>query len=137
MELAGHFLDRYRTGRPLRLSTAAADAMATYDWPGNVRELERAIERAVTLAEGDGIALDDLPASVRGAYSSALGPSLRQSDTLRVWASRYVRLIVDRCDGNKRAAGRALGISHHTLQSYLRVPLVQDGGGAARPAIDV
>jgi DNA-binding NtrC family response regulator len=123
IELAGYFLDRYRAGRSLRLSAAASDAMATYDWPGNVRELERTIERAVTLAQGDVIELDDLPPAVGGAYSTALGPALARTDNLRLWACRYVRVIVDRCHGNKRAACRALGISYHTLQAYLRVPL--------------
>jgi DNA-binding NtrC family response regulator len=137
IELANYFLDRYRAGRSLRLSPAATDVIVTYDWPGNVRELERTIERAVTLAEGDVIALDDLPAPVRGEYSSALGPSLTHNDTLRVWASRYARLMVDRCHGNKRAACRALGISYHTLQAYLRVPLVEDRCEAGVPAIEV
>jgi DNA-binding NtrC family response regulator len=102
--------------------------MATYEWPGNVRELERTIERAVTLAEGDVIELDDLPAAVRRSYSTALGPSLSRNENLRLWASRYVRLIVHRCQGNKRAACRALGISYHTLQGYLRVPLIENPG---------
>jgi DNA-binding NtrC family response regulator len=124
MELACHFLGRYKGGRSLRLSAAAADAMATYDWPGNVRELERTMERAVTLAEGEVIELDDLPPAVRGAYSTTLGPALRRTDNLRLWACRYVRVILDRCHGNKRAACRALGISYHTLQAYLRVPLI-------------
>ena len=95
----------------------------SYRWPGNVRELERLIERAVTLIESDVIELDDLPPAVRGDHAVALGPSLRRNDTLRAWASRYVRLIVDRCDGNKREAGRILAISYHTLQAYLRFPI--------------
>jgi two-component system, NtrC family, response regulator HydG len=133
MELASYFMDRFRAGRALRLSAAAADAMVTYDWPGNVRELERTMERAVTLAQGDLIALDDLPARVRGAYSAALGPSLARTDTLRVWACRYARLIVDRCQGNKRAACRVLGISYHTLQAYLRVSLIEERREAESP----
>jgi DNA-binding NtrC family response regulator len=136
LELAGHFLDRYRGGRSLRLSVAAADAMATYEWPGNVRELERTMERVVALAEGELIELDDLPPAVRGAYSTALGPALKHTDTLRVWACRYVRLILDRCQGNKRAACRALGISYHTLQSYLRVPLIADGCQTDTPGVE-
>ena len=127
-ELTDYFLDRYRVGRSLRLSATAVDAMATYEWPGNVRELERTIERAVTLAEGDVIELDDLPAAVRREYSTALGPSLSRNEKLRSWASRYVRLIVHRCQGNKRAACRVLGISYHTLQGYLRVPLIENPG---------
>jgi len=127
LELAGYFLHRYRAVRTLRLSAAAADAMVTYQWPGNVRELERSMERAVALAHGDVVELGDLPAAVRAEYSAALGPSLERTEQLRTWASRYVRMIVSRCHGNKRAATRALGISYHTLQGYLRTALNEQG----------
>jgi transcriptional regulator with PAS, ATPase and Fis domain len=122
-ELAHHFLERYRSTRPLTMSAAAADALMTYDWPGNVRELERLMERAVTLVESDVIGLDDLPPAVRGDYAATLGPSLQRNDSLRAWASRYARLVLDRCHGNKREACSALDISYHTLQSYLRFPV--------------
>jgi DNA-binding NtrC family response regulator len=103
-----------------------------YDWPGNVRELERLMERAVALADTDVIELDDLPPAVRGDYGTALGPSLRRNDTLRAWASRYARLVLDRCEGNKREACRVLDISYHTLQSYLRFPVHDSGESAER-----
>ena len=60
---------------------------------------------------------------MRGDYVTALGPSLRRNDSLRAWASRYARLVLERCEGNKREACRALDISYHTLQSYLRFPV--------------
>jgi DNA-binding NtrC family response regulator len=120
LELAAYFLDRHRTVRPLRLSAAAAQALMDYHWPGNVRELERLIERTVALAETDVIDVDDLPPTIQGDYSAALGPSLRRKETLRVWATRYARLVLDRCNGNKREACRVLGISYHTLQAYLK-----------------
>jgi DNA-binding NtrC family response regulator len=40
--------------------------------------------------------------------------------TLREWACRYVRVVLQRCDGNKSKASRILGISTHTLTTYLR-----------------
>jgi DNA-binding NtrC family response regulator len=120
LELAQYFLDRHRSTRPLRLSPAAADALIAYDWPGNVRELERLIERAVALAESEVVDLTDLPVSVRGEYDQVIGPSLARNETMRAWGSRYARLVVHRCDGNKRKACRVLGISYHTLQAYLR-----------------
>jgi transcriptional regulator with PAS, ATPase and Fis domain len=122
IELAQYFLERHRATRPLRLTPAAADALVTHEWPGNVRELERLMERAVTLAGSDVVELDDLPATIRGDYAAALGPSLRRNDTLRAWASRYARLVLDRSQGNKREACRILNISYHTLNSYLRFP---------------
>jgi DNA-binding NtrC family response regulator len=127
LELALYFLERHRSTRALRLSSAASDALMAYDWPGNVRELERLMERAVALADTDVIELDDLPPVVRGDYGTALGPSMRRNDTLRAWASRYVRLVLERCQGNKREACRSLDISYHTLQSYLRFPVHDPG----------
>lgn len=141
LELAAYFLERHRSTRVLKLSPAAADALVTYQWPGNVRELERLMERAVTLAASDTIELDDLPSTVRGDYAAAVAPSLKRNDTLRAWGSRYARLILERCQGNKREACRVLNISYHTLQAYLRFPLdhpaaagiwtdeLSDGGG--------
>jgi len=126
--LADFFLERHRVGREWRLSTAAADALMVYDWPGNVRELERLIERAVTVASGDLIELEDLPPLVRGESVAVLGPSLRCNDTMRAWGSRYARLVLDRSSGNKREACRVLGISYHTLQAYLRYPAYEPRG---------
>lgn len=119
-ELARYFLDRHRQPHLLRLSTAAAEALVSHDWPGNVRELQRLIERAVALAESDVIELDDLPPAVRGAYAENVVPSLRRNDTMRAWGARYARLVLERCQGNKREACRVLDISYHTLGAYLQ-----------------
>jgi transcriptional regulator with AAA-type ATPase domain len=47
-------------------------------------------------------------------------PSLREREGMRAWASRYARLVLERCGNNKRRACRELGISYHTLQAHLR-----------------
>ena len=120
LELARYFLDRHRPTRSLRLSAAAAEALVSYQWPGNVRELERLIERAVALSESEVIEVDDLPATVRGDHVAVVGPSLQRGETMRAWGSRYAHLVLERCAGNKRKACRALGISYHTLQAYLK-----------------
>ena len=125
--LAAHFLDRHRSLRRVQLSVSAMDALINYGWPGNVRELERLVERAVALTEGDTIELDDLPPAVRGDFTAAVHPSLERQETLRVWAARYSRLVLERCQGNKREACRVLGISYHTLQTYVRLLPPQGG----------
>src|SRR5262249_57361583 len=56
--LARFFVDRFCRDlkkKPLLLSDAAREVLATYAWPGNVRELQNCIERAVILADGDAI----------------------------------------------------------------------------------
>ncbi len=85
-----------------------------------MRELERLIERVVALARSTQIELDDLPPQVRGQYREVLAPALAASDSMRAWASRYARLVFERCGRNKRQASRLLDISYHTLDAYLR-----------------
>ena len=118
--LASHFLDRHRATRQLALSDGALDALRVYDWPGNVRELERLIERAVALTAGHQLELDDLPPQVRGEYREVLAPSVAAGDSMRAWASRYARIVFERCGRNKRLAAKRLEISYHTLDAYLR-----------------
>ncbi|HUE89968.1 MAG TPA: sigma 54-interacting transcriptional regulator [Vicinamibacterales bacterium] len=120
MELALYFLSRHGGRRRLLISPAASDALLSYDWPGNVRELERMVEGAIATCDGGHISLDDLPIALRGAYGDVLMPSVHANETMRAWGSRYARLILERCDRNKRRACSVLGISYHTLNAYLK-----------------
>src|SRR6187402_998169 len=61
--LATFFLRRFAGELKKRVDGVAPDALKLlmrYNWPGNIRELENAIERAMLLAEGSHIAVDDL-----------------------------------------------------------------------------
>jgi DNA-binding NtrC family response regulator len=140
LELAEYFLERHRDFRRLRLSQAASDALLAYRWPGNVRELERVMERAIALADSDRLQLDDLPPALLDGYTPVLLPSFRQFESMRTWGSRYARMVLERCDNNKRQTCRELGISYHTLNAYLRFrpdhvaglpPAKQAGAGRA------
>ena len=46
-------------------------------------------------------------------------PSVQASDTMRAWGSRYARLVLEKCERNKRQACDVLDISYHTLNAYL------------------
>jgi len=93
------------------------------------------------MADSDVLDLPDLPEAIRGDYT-AMAHSVDRQDTMRSWATRYARLVLDRCGGNKRHACRVLDISYHTLQSYLRTPLYEPAAPrsfdrAAPPPIEV
>jgi len=117
--LIEHFLERYRSVRRVRVSRSAMEVLQAGEWPGNVRQLERVIERAVTLASGPVIDVADLPAVVTGEFGSVVVEATASNDTMRAWGSRYARIVLDRCRGNKRKACRVLGISYHTLEGHL------------------
>ncbi len=120
LELTQYFLARHEGRGRLSVTPAAIDALIAYDWPGNVRELERMIEGAIATAESRQIRVDDLPVSLRGEYAAHLVPVYQLGDSMRAWGSRYARLVLERNAGNKRQACRALDISYHTLNAYLR-----------------
>ena len=63
-ELVRHFLARFAAEEGKRIARVSAEALAlltAYRWPGNVRQLENAVFRAVVLAEGDEIGVDEFP----------------------------------------------------------------------------
>ncbi len=63
-DLVRHFLARIAAEEGKRVRSISGEALALlgrYRWPGNVRQLENAVFRAVVLAEGDGIGIDEFP----------------------------------------------------------------------------
>lgn len=65
--LFNHFLSKSneRNGKEVRMTSDFLDFMMKYAWPGNVREMQNLVERMVILAEGDRLALADLPVNIR------------------------------------------------------------------------
>ncbi len=63
--LLRHFMARFAAeeNRPqLRAITPQAEAaLCAFDWPGNIRQLENAVFRAVVLAEGETLTLEEFP----------------------------------------------------------------------------
>ena len=118
--LANHFLSNW-SGPDipvLKLSEEALSALERYAFPGNVRELENILERAMTLADGEFIAVSDLGLP----HSSASTPSTmhygRQSldDYLALVEIETIEDALRQADGNKTAAARLLGLKFGALR---------------------
>jgi len=78
-ELAVYFLNLHaqQSGSLVNhLDPETVEALVAYDWPGNIRELENVLERAVVLAEGPAVTLDDLPPELRQPSRRRLRPRL-------------------------------------------------------------
>jgi DNA-binding NtrC family response regulator len=74
-ELARHFLTRIAAeeGKRVRgISARAMTLLAAHRWPGNVRQLENAVFRAVVLADGDEVGVDEFPQIASQVSSDAL-----------------------------------------------------------------
>ena len=148
--LAGHFCERTRrslgTG-PVRISSAAQQALEAYAWPGNVRELENVISRAVLRAmvrtgpdqtlvlepqllgeefHGESVTAARLPTSAQAPAERALGVWL--DGPLRDSTERFQRECVLRAlaahDGVWAQAAAQLGMhraNFHRLAKRLGI----------------
>jgi transcriptional regulator with GAF, ATPase, and Fis domain len=134
-----HFLEHYkqRTGRFVSgISKPALEALISYDWPGNVRELENAVERAVIIAAGRQIELDDLPAAI-GNVAAERQATLRVERAQAASEGRSTKLEIDvpssmdeierhaieatldYTSGDKTRAARLLNIGRKTIYRKL------------------
>jgi DNA-binding NtrC family response regulator len=118
--LAAIFLAAQR--RRATLAPESVEALLAHSWPGNVRELEHVIERAVLLAHGDVITVEDLALRGRDA------PRKLEDMTL----DEVERYLIERAlaahGGNVSEAARALGLSRSAL--YRRLQSLGVRGGA-------
>ena len=101
------------------ISPEAADQLLRYAWPGNVRELENAMERAVALAPGERVELDDLPEEVRQAFVAPhLVPgAVRSLDEIE---REYILASLERNGGNQTHTAQQLRIGSATLYRKLK-----------------
>ncbi|HEX8746667.1 MAG TPA: sigma 54-interacting transcriptional regulator [Pyrinomonadaceae bacterium] len=140
-----HFLEHYKqkTGRFISgISKEAIAALMSYEWPGNVRELENAIERAVIIASGRQIELDDLPEAIsrrpleersrlRGERARAANEGRSVKLEINVPSAmdeierRAIEATLDYTAGDKTRAARSLGIGRKTL--YRKLQQYSDG----------
>ena len=134
-----HFLERYqqKTGRNVTgLAKDALHALIAYDWPGNVRELENAVERAVIIASGRAVELEDLPEAVshvalnsRSTLRAARVHAARTGESTALEISlpatmddierQAIAATLDYTNGDKTRAARTLGIGRKTLYRKL------------------
>ena len=72
------FSDDYKRGS-MTLREDALRAIENHPWPGNVRELENCIKRAVIMADGNQITLEDVGLAVAGEGEELVVLDLRQA----------------------------------------------------------
>jgi NtrC-family two-component system response regulator AlgB len=116
--------------RPIKdFTSAAMAAIQRYPWPGNLRELRNVIERAVILATGEKIDVNDFPDNLRGVQSS--GASIGNRVSLEELEREHILRIVE-IAGSMEEAAQILGIDPATL--YRKRKRYAELAEQARPA---
>ena len=118
-----------------QLSPEASRALEEYGFPGNVRELENILERAMALADGDVIQVDDLqlprheprPAATapdHGVDPSRISPYDTASSALPSYIEEIERAAIQQAlqenRYNKTRTAAALGITFRALRYKLK-----------------
>jgi DNA-binding NtrC family response regulator len=132
--IANHFLRHYSQvfQKPIdAIEPDAIEMLQSYAWPGNVRELENIMQRAIILAPGQTIRVEDLNLNVQeeeraesfddvvniGDYQ----PSSTFERQLQDYKIKLAMTAVRENNGNKSLAARRLGISRAYLHRLIRV----------------
>src|ERR687896_949753 len=123
--LIDYFLKKHTKNTSRLITGLTAETrklMLEYSWPGNVRQLESAIERAILLAEGDQITLEDLPTEVR----QEAGPAAEGAFKLPAEGINFedvernlITQAMEQTDYNITKAAKLLGLTFRTLQYRL------------------
>jgi two-component system response regulator AtoC len=112
--LADHFLHKFNKAykKDIRgFSTDARAMLAQYEFPGNIRELENIVARAVALADGTEIQLEDLPPFLIGLRS----PPDSGLQSLEEMERAHIAKVLRSVGGRRDRAASILGITRSTL----------------------
>ena len=119
--LARVLLERFASQlkRPIKgFTPQAIEAIEAYGWPGNVRELENRVKRAVIMADGTQITLEDLELPSQEGDVAQEPFNLRE---VREKAeSRAILRAMARTDGNVSKTSELLGVTRPTLYNLMK-----------------
>jgi transcriptional regulator with GAF, ATPase, and Fis domain len=117
--LVNFFLSKFakKLGKDVRgVSQKGMDSLIQYDWPGNVRELQNVIERAVVLATGSIVHIEESLVRANGdAEKSPL-------ETLENVEREHILRALSETDWvihGKKGAAEVLGMNPSTLRSRM------------------
>ena len=141
--LAEFFMQKHQIapGKAKVLTPETIKVLRAYDWPGNVRELENAIQRAITLSQGDKIFPDALPPQIfKPGHGVGLSfenfleekladlvdrmGGLETGDIYSLVIQRVekplITLVMKKTEGNQVRAANLLGINRNTLRKKIK-----------------
>jgi Nif-specific regulatory protein len=130
--LAMYFLKKHskEMGREMHgFLPDALKALTAYHWPGNIRELENEVKRAIVVATGHEIHVQDLSESIleerlivpeSDVGGSKSGDKQSLKDRVTNLEIQMIRDAMGQTQNDKRRAARLLGLSHQGLLNKLK-----------------
>lgn len=126
--LVDHFLEHHQSASDRRVTGVAPDvleALRAYAWPGNVRQLRNVVRRALVVASGPVLRLEDLPGEVASrkdeGATTASGAffDARDEHQDRFEKEYLVRMLRD-CLGDVSEAARRADMPRGTIYRLMK-----------------
>jgi DNA-binding NtrC family response regulator len=118
--LVNYYVDSYNTEfrkRITRVTPAAMERLKSYGWPGNIRELRNAVERAILLADGNELTVEDFPLGTGSATALGEGVELPANGiSLDDLERSLVVQALERSGWNQTRAATLLGLNRDQIR---------------------
>jgi DNA-binding NtrC family response regulator len=114
--IAKYFLNKYTQSMNKNVTDFSPQALKMftgYDWPGNIREVRNVVERAMVVAKGNQIQIDDLSFPFLASSTPTVGESLEDVE------KEQIAKILTQTKGNIAQAADILKISRLTLYNKI------------------
>lgn len=114
--IARYFLGKYAQAMNKNVTDFSPEAMEMfigYDWPGNVREVRNVVERAMVVAKGTQIQVDDISFPFPYSATPSGGESLEEVE------KNHILKILNQTNGNIAQAADILKISRLTIYNKI------------------
>ncbi len=129
--MVNFFLSKFSksVGKEIRgLSQKSMERLVQYGWPGNIRELQNVIERAVVLAKGAIVQIDE------SMFRAEASPEESMIETLENVERNHIIRALQQTDWvihGKKGAAELLGINPSTLRSRMDKLAIKRGTSAS------
>ena len=114
--IAKYFLTKYAQSmnkNVIDFSPQAMEMFSGYDWPGNIREVRNVVERAMVVAKGNQIQVEDLSFPFPSQSMPFVGESLEDVE------KNHIEKILNQTKGNIAQAAEILKISRLTIYNKI------------------
>ncbi len=116
--LIDYFIKRHNPELKRNFRGIDADAvqlLMALPWKGNVRELDNVIEHTMILAEGERIALKDLPAAVVASSAGQAAFTFNLKDSINQFEKQHIIRVLEQTSQDRKEAAKLLDISLSSL----------------------
>jgi two-component system response regulator HydG len=122
--LLNHFLDEFARSmarpRPF-VSPVALEMLLRYPWPGNVRELQNEVQRALVMADGGPLILEDyLSPKINPAGETYSKATHRFAEAKADFERRFLREALVRCRYHRTRTAAEVGLTRQGLFKLLK-----------------